>query len=270
MATLGPAVVDQGLVDAFARDGHVCLRGLFDHGDVADHVERIVDAGVALAYDKRPLEERDTYGQAFLQSFNLWRTDPLIEEFVLAPRFAAAAAALLGVDDVRLYHDQGLFKEPGGGRTPWHQDQFYWPLSTDRTVTVWIPLVDISDDVGSMTFVDGSHRMGDLRGREISDASDAEFAALIDGRSLPTTTHGAMTVGDVTFHHGWTIHSAPPNPTDSMRPVMTMIYLADGTRVAEAPLSDHEEFDRTMWLGGAEPGSVIDGPSNPLIVGRGS
>lgn len=262
---LEPVDTRRATVDAFASDGHVCVRELCAPDDAADHVGRIIGAGVDLAYDKRPLEERDTYGQAFLQSFNLWRTDPLIEEFVLAPRFAATAAALLGVDGVRLYHDQGLFKEPGGGRTPWHQDQFYWPLSSDRTVTVWIPLVDIAEEVGSMTFVDGSHRMGDLRGREISDASDAEFAALIDDRSLPTTTHGAMNVGDVTFHHGWTIHSAPPNPTDAMRPVMTMIYLADGTRVADEPLSDHEEFDRAMWLGGAEPGAIIDGPSNPLV-----
>ena len=36
---------------------------------------------------------------------------------------------------VRLYHDQALFKEAGGGITPWHQDQHYWPLDTDRTIT---------------------------------------------------------------------------------------------------------------------------------------
>lgn len=255
-------------VDAFATDGHACIRDLFDPTDVADQVARITDAGVALAYDKRPIEERDTYGKAFLQSFNLWRTDPVIAEFVLAPRFAAVAASLLGAEGVRLYHDQGLFKEPHGGRTPWHQDQFYWPLATDQTVTVWIPLVDVPEEVGSMTFVDGSHRMGDLRGREISDASDDEFGRLVEDQGLSTTTHGALAVGDVTFHHGWTIHSAPANPTDRMRPVMTMIYFADGTRVSDLPLTDHEQFDRQLWLGGAEPGALIDGEANPLLWPR--
>ena len=255
-------------VEAFATQGHVCVRDLFDPTEVTEHVARITEAGVALAYDKRPIEERDTYGKAFLQSFNLWRSDSTIAEFVLAPRFAAVAAELLGVDGVRLYHDQGLFKEPQGGRTPWHQDQFYWPLSSDQTVTVWIPLVDVPAKVGSMTFVDGSHRMGDLRGREISDASDEEFGRLIGEQGLSTTTHGALAVGDVTFHHGWTIHSAPANPTDRMRPVMTMIYFADGTRVSDPPLTDHEQFDRQMWLGGAEPGALIDGEANPLLWPR--
>ena len=63
-------------------------------------------------------------------------------------RFAGVAAALLGVDGVRLYHDQALFKEPGGGPTPWHQDQVYWPLATDRTITMWMPLVDLPDASG--------------------------------------------------------------------------------------------------------------------------
>lgn len=268
MLEAATTAVDPSDIATFSRDGHACVRGLFDPAEVADPIARITDAGVALAYDKRPIEERDTYGKAFLQSFNLWRTDPAIAEFVLAERFGAVAAGLLGVDGVRLYHDQGLFKEPHGGRTPWHQDQFYWPLSSDETVTVWIPLVDVPAEVGSMTFVDGSHRMGDLRGREISDASDAEFGSMIEADAMATTTHGAMRVGDVTFHHGWTIHSAPPNPTDAMRPVMTMIYLADGMRIADAPLTDHEDFDRRMWLGGGEPGSVIDGESNPLVWSR--
>ena len=35
---------------------------------------------------------------------------------------------LLQTPGVRMYHDQALYKEAGGGYTPWHVDQFYWPL----------------------------------------------------------------------------------------------------------------------------------------------
>jgi len=31
----------------------------------------------------------------------------------------------MGVQGVRLYHDQALIKEPGGKPTPWHQDYYY-------------------------------------------------------------------------------------------------------------------------------------------------
>ena len=136
----------------------------------------------------------------------------------------------MGVRGVRLYHDQALFKEPGGGRTPWHQDQNYWPLDTDDVVTMWMPLVDLDAAVGSMTFIDGSHLDGDVGAGEISDASDAAIQRSIDEGRRPTTTHGVLRAGDATFHRGWTIHSAGPNPTDRMRPVMTIIWFADGAR----------------------------------------
>lgn len=260
--------VGADLVAAFDRDGHVLVPGLATPEEAAAYRPLIERAALDTAWDKRPLAERDTYGKAFLQSFNLWRLDPGIARFVLAERFARVAADLLGVDGVRLYHDQALCKEPGGGRTPWHQDQYYWPLATDRTITMWMPLVDIPAEVGSMTFVSGSHRMGDLRGRRISDESDAEFARFIAERDLPTCAYGALRAGDATFHGGYTIHSAGPNPTDRLRTVMTVIYVADGTRVVDEVANEAQEFDRKVWLGAAAPGSLIDGDGNPLVWRR--
>ena len=207
---------------------------------------------------------RDTYGKAFLQSMNLWRLDEEVKAFVWSPRFARVAAALLGVDGVRLYHDQALFKEPGGGPTPWHQDQVYWPLDTDRTITMWMPLVDVPAEVGSMTFVSGSNRLGDLGSYDISDASDGAVSELLAERDLAMHTYGAVRAGDATFHAGWTLHRAGPNPTDHVREVMTVIWYADGARVVE-PENDLQRLDLAMWLQGSTPGHAADGPRNPLL-----
>ena len=256
--------VDLALVEAFRRDGHVLVPGLATPQEAAVYRPVIEAAALDTAWNKRPLEERDTYGKAFLQSFNLWRIDPVIERFVRSTRFARTAAALLGVPSVRLYHDQALCKEPGGGRTPWHQDQYYWPMDTDRTITMWMPLVDVPAEIGSMTFATGSHRLGDLRGHAISDASDAEFAAMIESQEIPTHTYGSLRAGDATFHAGWTVHSAGPNPTDLMRTVMTVIYVADGARVL-TELSEAQDFDRRVWLDGTPTGALIDGPLNPRL-----
>lgn len=251
-------------VAAFRADGHVLVPGLASPAEAEAFRPIIERAALERAWDKRPLEERDTYGKAFLQSFNLWRVDERIARFVLAPRFARVAAALLGVDSVRLYHDQALCKEPGGGRTPWHQDQNYWPFDNDLSITMWMPLVDITPEMGSMTFVSGSHRLGDLQGGSISDASDEAFARYIADHDLPTRTYGAMRAGDATFHAGWTIHSAPPNTTDRLRVVMTVIYVADGTRVA-TDLNDHQDLDRRVWLRDTPPGELIDSDLNPRL-----
>jgi len=63
------------------------------------------------------------------------------------------------VDGVRIYHDQALFKEPGGGFTPWHADQYYWPLETDKTITAWMPLQSIPLTMGPLEFSAGRHRI---------------------------------------------------------------------------------------------------------------
>lgn len=42
--------------------------------------------------------------------------------------------------------------ETGGGVTPWHADQYYWPLATDRSVTVWVPLQETPLPMGPLSF----------------------------------------------------------------------------------------------------------------------
>lgn len=254
---------------AFDRDGHTVVRGLMSADELAVYGPAIERAAQQHAWEKRPLEERDTYGKAFLQVPNLWEHDPVVREFVMARRFASVAAQLLGVEGVRLYHDQALFKEPGGGHTPWHQDQHYWPLDTDRTITMWMPLVDVPAEIGGMTFADGSHRLGDLGRWEIGDDSEAHFDDEVRTRGLSLTHHGPFTAGDATFHAGWTLHRAPANPTSTMRSVMTIIYFADGARVSE-PDHDHRKLDLVLWLRGRQPGDVADGDANPLLYRRGA
>ena len=255
--------LDDETIDSFRAHGHTVVRGLASAEEIEALAPVIVEQGTERAYDTRPLEERDTYGKAFLQSFNLWRTDPRIEAFVFAPRFAEVAARLLGVEGVRLYHDQGLFKEPGGGPTPWHQDGYYWPLDTERTITLWMPLVDTAE-IGTMTFASGSHVLPDLRGPQISDASQELFERALQERGLPLETHGPLAAGDATFHAGWVVHSAPANPTGRMRPVMTVIYVDAAARVA-AEITKGQVLDHKVWLGGLPPGSPLDDERNPVL-----
>lgn len=240
------------------------IRDLATSAEIEPYRSAIGAVGDRGRVDHRPFEERDTYGRAFLQMFNLWRLSEEVRQLVFAPRFAAVAAALMGVSAVRLYHDQALFKEPGGGFTPWHQDQFYWPLDTENTVTLWLPLVPVSADMGPMTFASGSHRLGSLGDFPIGDASHAEFERVVDERGLARRSDGAFAVGDASFHAGWTLHSAPPNDTDRMREVMTVIYYADGTRVGAL---DHPNrtFDRDTWLPGCEPGALAASRLNPVL-----
>lgn len=254
-------------IEEFQRDGHLLLREVVSASEIAAYRPAINSAADRFNTQTQAMEDRDTYGKAFLQIMNLWARDEAVKQFTLARRFAKIAADLMGVDGVRLYHDQALFKEPGGGPTPWHQDQYYWPLDTDNTITMWMPLVDIPAEVGSMTFGSGSNKLGYLGEFEISDESEAIFNRMIDDHNLRLTNYGALRAGDATWHSGWTLHGAPGNPTPLVREVMTIIYVADGARISE-PDNPHRVDDLQQWMPGLKPGDIAASPINPLVYHR--
>lgn len=251
-------------IETYQREGHIYLPHLASGEEIQFYRKAIVEAVEKMNTEKRALKERDTYGKAFLQIFNLWRTNEVLKNFVLAKRFGKVAAKLMGVDNVRIYHDQALFKEAGGGHTPWHQDQFYWPLDTSNTITMWMPLIDLTKNMGIMQFASGSHKKGYIVSKEISDESEKFFDNYVKAYNFKISGNDNAKAGDATFHSGWTLHNAPPNKTDKMREVMTIIYYADKTKVLQ-PDNTYREADLTTWLGGAKPGEDAKSELNPLV-----
>ena len=250
-------------ISDYQQNGHLFLRQVATPEEITAYRPFITEAALRFNTETRPLGERDTYGKAFLQIINLWERDEAVRRFVLARRFAKIAAELMGVPAVRLYHDQALYKEPGGGTTPWHQDEHYWPLDTDKCITLWMPLVPVREDVGGMTFGSGSHRLGYLGDLSISDKSDAVLSKFLTDKEIPLSKTGAMAAGDATFHAGWTLHNAPGNPTDTMREVMTIIYFADGSHLLpEAGIRGEGDLNFFPGIGWGAPAVS---PLNPLL-----
>jgi ectoine hydroxylase-related dioxygenase (phytanoyl-CoA dioxygenase family) len=247
----------------YARDGYVKLRQVLSAPVLARYEPDITDLVISLNTQHLPLAQRNTYSRAFLQVGNLWRHSDAVREFVFSRRLAGIAAQLLGVEAVRLYHDQALYKEAGGGFTPWHVDQHYWPLSTDRTVTAWVPLQDTPAALGPLTFAAGSHRSGYGRTLEISDESEARLDEFVtrEGYRVDADPYA---LGDVSFHAGWTIHRAPENTAATPRRVMTVIYMDAGIRISP-PANRFQESDRANFLAGRPVGGVPDGPLNPVL-----
>ncbi len=250
---------------AFRKNGHTLIKNVLSKEEAGVYRGVINEAAYKFNTEKRKMEERDTYGKAFLQVMNLWEVDEDVRKYTLAKRFAKIAADLLGVENVRLYHDQALYKEAGGGFTPWHQDQYYWPLSTTNTVTMWMPLIDIDEDMGMLTFASQSHTGGFVENVAISDESEALLEKHIKDKGFAITRAQSMQAGDATWHYGWTLHNAPGNASKVTREVMTIIYFADGATVTK-PKNEHQEADRKRWLGGLTPGSYAASALNPLLL----
>ena len=242
------------------------LKGVLSPEVLAHYGPEITRLVKELNTQSVPLEERSTYHKAFLQIPNLWTHSDLVREFALGKRLGRIAAELMGVSGVRMYHDQALYKEPGGGVTPWHADQFYWPMSSDATVTAWIPLLALPREMGPLAFSPDTHRMGYGRDLEISDESEKKLGDVLRDNPLDD---GPFDLGEVSFHSGWLFHRAGANTSDKPREVMTIIYMDEDMRLIE-PRTKQHRADRDSWCPGAQVGEIIASPLNPVIwSGRG-
>ncbi len=261
-----PHPIDGDAVDFFRRNGFVRLKEVFTAEELHHYGEELTRLTFALNRQTVPLAERSTYGRAFLQITNLWEHGGAVREFVFGQRLARIATELLEVEGVRLYHDQSLLKEPGGGMTPAHADQFYWPLETDRSVTAWVPLQAVPSAMGPLGFYAGSDRFEFGRDLPISDDSERLISAEMERQGF-VLVEDAFALGEVSFHLGWTFHRAGPNRTDRPRSVMTIIYMDMEMRL-KAPNNRNQQIDWEVWCPDATIGKVIDTPKNPVLYRR--
>lgn len=222
-------------------------------GDQVDKMNKVTTA----------IEERTTYGKAFLQLFNLWRENELIKELIFSKRLAKIATDLMQTKGARLYHDQALFKEGGGGITPWHADQYYWPLETDKTITAWMPLQATPLELGPLEFSAGSHQIVYGRDLEISDESETAIQQKLKVTDFKHVIE-PFDAGEISFHSGWAFHRAGANSTKTMRKVMTIIYM-DRDMKLKKPENKNQILDWNTWCPGAEPGKIINSPINPVL-----
>ncbi len=258
-----PYDVPDAIVERYAAEGFVRLASVLDAETVRRFGAEITRLTLTLSTQDKPLEERNTYDRAFLQVTNLWRQSAVARQFVFSRRLAGIAGQLMGVRGVRLYHDQSLYKEPSGGITPAHADQYYWPLASDKTITAWIPLQPVPPGMGPLAFYSGSHRSAFGRDLPISDESEALITAEMEARGFAVDEAG-FALGDVSFHAGWTFHRAGPNTGTTPRSVMTMIYMDADMEVA-APINPMQQNDLADWLPGLAPGDIAASPLNPLL-----
>jgi len=188
------------------------------------------------------------------------QTLPIIEQI------GQAAAALMGRQTgVRYFADFFAPKLPaakktqnaGNGATAFHQDYITFGVDRSGGMTFWIPLEAYGPEAGTMSFINGSHKlgvMGSYRTYGDGDARDA-FPEL---NELPRSEAMAYEPGDITVHSHLTIHGAGINQMD--KPRWSYIVLAQPADICwnGAP---SEAFDTT----GMTPNQPINDERFPVI-----
>jgi ectoine hydroxylase-related dioxygenase (phytanoyl-CoA dioxygenase family) len=266
MTAVDTALTPQ-LVEDFRRDGFVVVPGLLSADERRRYGSAVDEAvGRRSEADTRTLAQKSRYEQSFIQCQNLWEDSEGVRPLTFHPLLAETAARLLGVGAVRLWHDQALYKEPGGRETDPHQDQPYWPIVETDTITAWIPFDGSTLETGAMGYLPGSHRLGV---REFVDIFTGDGDEGDDGVLGREELAGIEPVfvgvppGAVAYHHGLTFHLAGANRTGTVRRVHTVIYFADGSTRGEGRFP-HPSVERA----GIGLGAVIASDVTPLAWPR--
>jgi hypothetical protein len=139
---------------------------------------------------------------------------------------AAAKALMARKTDVpvRLFNDFFAPKLPAGkktrnqgnGPTSFHQDFITFAVDRSGGMTFWIPLESYGPEAGTMSFIEGSHKLGVLGNYTSYDGQDIRevWPELAD---LPMTEQVRYEAGDITVHSHFTVHGAGANGLDRPR-----------------------------------------------------
>jgi ectoine hydroxylase-related dioxygenase (phytanoyl-CoA dioxygenase family) len=261
-------------IDRYQSDGFVIIEGFLDHDELATwrtvfdraverrEGDRFSDPTVCDIADD---DDHDEAGAAFFdkvfdQRVNLWQTDPQMRSLILDSRIAGMAAALAGVEGLRVWQDQALIKRPYANPTAFHLDVPYWSFSSRQAITIWIALDDATEANGCLYFFPGSHLETDDTNVGIGPNLDAIFDVYGQFANRPAR-RAAMSAGSCSFHNGMTIHGAGANMTNTFRRAMTCAYMPDGMRFnGKANVLPADQLDRLSL------GDLLDDPNqNPLV-----
>ncbi|WP_395141851.1 phytanoyl-CoA dioxygenase family protein [Armatimonas sp.] len=189
-------------------------------------------AGVTQTETNRILSNQQNpdsyYAQVFTQCIKLLETHAGMKELMLDPRLGELAATLAGIDGIRIWHDQALFKPPFGNPTGWHLDNPYWSFSTRDTLSLWVALDEATLGNGCMWYIPGSHKTATWENAGIGQNMSDLFKLYPQWRTIEPVACPCP-AGSAVFHNGLTAHGAGANMTNKPRRAMTCGYLPDGS-----------------------------------------
>ena len=231
-------IVTQSDRAAYARDGIVCLRGMFDQdwiGYMRDWVERAMAA---------PGPYGEEYGGGkgrFFGDLDIARRHEGFRRFVRESPAAEIAGRVMGARRVNFFYDQLLVKEPGTGeRTPWHQDQPYWAVAGRQVCSVWLPFDAVAEDT-CVEYVAGSHDWPEFSPYHFVDGTPYEGTGLpplpdIDAeRAQHRILRFALEPGDCLVFQAMIVHGAPGNASNRRRRALATRWTGDDARYCVRP-----------------------------------
>lgn len=151
-----------------------------------------------------------------------------IVEDIMGPRFCCWSAHL-------------FCKLPGDPTTqPWHQDAGFWPLTESRALTVWLAFDDVDASNSSVTFVQGSHRLGRLPWQTTGSTHHLLTQEIPDVDLLGSQIRTVLRAGEVSVHSDLTIHGSLGNRSERRRAGLALRFVGTDATCLGAMINGYQ------------------------------
>jgi len=251
--------ITQDEIDAYERDGVVCLRNIID----SDWIEKLLPLARRISAGKEDFGLLPTYPGRYMS-----RTVPEFRQFVFESPVAEAAARVMQSNAVRFFFDEFFAKPPNSSEeTIWHTDRMGWPTMGKMVPSIWIPLTPITKE-NCLECILGSHEQDNRywlfspNARQMQRPIDR--IPHPDGKKLREDPNNRfaqweMNPGDLLIVHPWTLHYSHGNSSDDWRIAISIRVFGDDIRWQPRP--------DCVNLAGVSFDEMIEGerPGGPLF-----
>ena len=254
---------DALLHEFFQENGYIASIDVLSPAEAAD-LQVSYDQWAATLETQTPVGDERFKPHLFL---------PFINDVVRNEVIVAAVQAVLGTNNILLWSSDFNVKQPGSnGYYSIHQDATYTGLQpANLGVTVWLAISDATEESGCMTFIEGSHKFGQLPhlegitneccGTAGENTDNNNNNMLSRNQYVDIDKHDAgkgrrvvarLRAGQASFHHFHLLHQSGPNHSSRPRVGLALRYIAASVkqtgkmREAVTLISgqmEHDEFD---------------------------
>ncbi|MBL4756235.1 MAG: phytanoyl-CoA dioxygenase family protein [Rhizobiales bacterium] len=253
-------------ITAFQRDGAVLIKGLFKPW--VEGVSEAIEQNKANPSYRERTYRPDDGSAPFFQDYCVWSQFEGYKALVTQSPMAKIAAQLMGSNTARIFHDHVLVKEPGNSvKTPWHQDQPYYLVEGDQSVSFWVPLDPVPRE-RTIEFVATSHKWGKnfkpkrFDGTDLFSGDQSEGVPDIDAdREAFEILGWAVEPGDAVAFTFRTLHGAAANNSTMRRRVTSIRWVGDDAHFAERSGTTSPDFAHLSY----QDGDPFEAPEFPIL-----
>jgi phytanoyl-CoA hydroxylase len=244
-------------LDFYDTEGYLVLPDLLDEEDLqpareamATKVSQIADELFAAGVIRDKKEDspfqyrlaelfRDLTDAEFLRFGRSWRDRlPGYYRLMANRKILDAVESLIGGEIFAnpVYNVRPKVPKVAAGAVPWHQDKSYWPdANANPVITVWIPLVDATEENGCLHIKPRTHRRKLLEWHQETQTGTGYTALRDDQLGSAGTVALPVAAGTAILFNDRCLHMSTENRSNGVRWSVDLRYQPTD----QDPMSNH-------------------------------